>query len=170
MALLYDPGAFMPETEADFDGASWLISWATGPWHLHDVEVGGTVLLVDAAAQRIVWQTEVTHTFSVPYESSRDLQNEIRRRWGIDTIVEDLVGGGFCIGWRARCVARLDREPRALRDGTISPEGEVLELTPGFLQSDHMTDNFRYRWAIDVEPEVWCTGKPAIGWFGPQER
>ena len=35
MALLHDPGKFMPRTIADFDGASWMITWTDGPWHLY---------------------------------------------------------------------------------------------------------------------------------------
>ena len=82
MALLYDPGHLMPADPSDFAAMSWLISWPDGPWHLHDVEVGGTVLLVDSGpAQRIVWETRVTHSFAVPYESVNDLAVEILRRW-----------------------------------------------------------------------------------------
>ena len=56
MVLLYDPGTRVPDGPDDFQEMSWLISWPDGPWHLHDVEVGGTVLLVDSgSAQRIVW-------------------------------------------------------------------------------------------------------------------
>ena len=83
MAFLYDPGIYMPSSVRDFVGSSWMSSWPDGPWHLHDVEIGGMVLLVDAGpAQRIVWQTRVTHTFSVPYEASGELKGEILRRWG----------------------------------------------------------------------------------------
>ena len=57
MSYLYDPGRFMPASVGQFDGASWLISWSDGPWHLHDVMPGGTVYLVDVQAQRIVWPT-----------------------------------------------------------------------------------------------------------------
>ena len=50
-----------------------------GTWHVHDLEVGGTVLLVDSGpAQRIVWETRVTHSFAVPYESSLACLDEIR--------------------------------------------------------------------------------------------
>ena len=72
MAFLYDPGDRMPELAADFESMSWLLSWGDGPWHLHDLEVGGTVLLVDVAAQQIVWETRVTHMVAVPYESVGD--------------------------------------------------------------------------------------------------
>ena len=27
MALLYDPGAFMPKSTTDFDEASWMLTW-----------------------------------------------------------------------------------------------------------------------------------------------
>ena len=111
MAYLYDPGLYMPATAGDFDGSSWMISWPDGPWHLHDVEVGGTVLLVDVDAQRLVWETQVTHAFMVPYEANHDLRSEILRRWGLDANVSEMVPGGFAIGWRARAIRRLDRGP-----------------------------------------------------------
>ena len=50
MALLHDPGIRMPAHPSDFRSMSWLISWPDGPWHVHDLEVGGTVLLVDTWA------------------------------------------------------------------------------------------------------------------------
>ena len=71
VSRVYDPGDLMPTAPGDFAWSSWLISWPDGPWHLHDVEVGGTVLLVDSGpAQRIVWETRVTHSFGVPLEMS----------------------------------------------------------------------------------------------------
>ncbi len=167
MAFLYDPGMYMPRSASDFDGRSWMISWPNGPWHLHDVEIGGTVLLVDAGpAQRIVWETRVTHTFSVPYEASSDLKGEILRRWGVDANVSKMVPGGFSIGWRAECVGRLDRGPVPIPDQLMPDEGEVLELT-GHQQSAHASAAFRHRWGIGPEPEVTCTGRTPIGWFGP---
>ena len=165
MALLYDPGIRMPDQSSDFPAMSWLISWPDGPWHLHDLEVGGTVLLVDAGpAQRIVWETRVTHSFAVPYESVDDLAVEIFRRWGLVVETPEMVPGGFSFGWRAECVARLDRGPI---DGVPArDDGEDLRLT-GFQQTEHMSDAFNKRWAIGEQPEVFCTGRPAIGWFGP---
>ena len=169
MAFLYDPGVYMPSSVGDFKGSSWMISWSDGPWHLHDVEVGGTVLLVDAGpAQRIVWQTRVTHTFSVPYEASGGLKGEILRRWGLNANVSEMVAGGFSIGWRAEYVARLDRGPVLIPDRLMSDEGETLELT-GDQQSAHASAAFRHRWGIDPEPELMCSGRAAIGWFGPSD-
>ncbi len=163
MALLHDPGIRMPAHESDFSETSWLISWPDGPWHVHDVEVGGTVLLVDASSQRIVWETRVTHSFAVPYESVDDLAVEILRRWGLVVEVPEMVPGGFAIGWRAEPVARLDRGPI---DGVMGVDGEDLSLT-GFQQTEHMSDAFNRRWSIGDEPEVFCTGRPPMGWFGP---
>ncbi len=163
MALLHDPGIRMPAHESDFSETSWLISWPDGPWHVHDVEVGGTVLLVDASAQRIVWETRVTHSFAVPYESVGDLAVEILVRWGLFVDTSEMVPGGFAIGWRAEPVARLDRGPI---DGVMGVDGEDLSLT-GFRQTEHMSDAFNRRWSITDEPEVFCTGRPPMGWFGP---
>jgi hypothetical protein len=58
MALLYDPGTFMPTT--DFDQSSWMLTWRDGPWHLHDIELGSTAHLRAGSTQRIVWETRVT--------------------------------------------------------------------------------------------------------------
>ena len=162
MALLYDPGSRMPAHPSDFPATSWLMSWADGPWHIHDLEVGGTVLLVDSGpAQRIIWETRVTHSFAVPYESVGDLAGEILRRWGLVVETPDMVPGGFSMGWRAECVARLDRGPL---DG--GPGSEELRLT-GFQQTQHMSEDFNRCWGIGDQPEVFCTGRPQLGWFGP---
>ena len=72
MALLYDPGIFMPATHDDFSATSWLMGWSDGVWCLHDLEPGGTVYLVDVAHQQIVWHTRVTASFAVPYEAVWD--------------------------------------------------------------------------------------------------
>lgn len=163
MALLYDPGTRMPTHQSGFPAMSWLISWPDGPWHLHDLEVGGTVLLVDTTAQRIVWESRVTHAFAVPYESVDDLAVEILRRWGLVVETPEMVPGGFSIGWRAECVARLDRE--GLDVPAVSSTDD-LRLT-GFDQSAHMSAAFNRRWAIGDDRDVFCTGRPPLGWFGP---
>jgi hypothetical protein len=169
MAYLYDPGLYMPATAADLDGSSWMISWPDGPWHLHDVEVGGTVLLVNVETQRLVWETKVTHAFMVPYEANHDLRSEIRRRWGLDANVSDMVPGGFAIGWRARAIRHLDRGP-VPNVRFVPAHDEILDLD-GRQQSAHMSEAFVERWGLGAEPEVFCSGRPAIGWFGPgQER
>ena len=46
---------------------------------------------------------------------------------------------------------------------------EILDLD-GFQQSEHMTANFRRCWSLEPESEIWCTGRPALGWFGPDDR
>jgi hypothetical protein len=154
----------MPDAPSDFPATSWLMSWADGPWHVHDLEVGGTVLLVDSGpAQRVIWETRVTHSFAVPYESADDLAVEIFRRWGLAVDVDEMVPGGFSIGWRAECVERLDRGP--LVSDPSGGEDERLRLT-GFQQTEHMPVDFNRRWGIGDEPEVHCTGRPRLGWFG----
>jgi hypothetical protein len=168
MALLYDPGKFMPRSRADFDGMSWMLSWPDGPWHLHDVEPGGTVLLVDSGpAQRIVWETRVTYTFGLPYEAVDDLAAEVYKRWGVVIETPDMAPGGFCIGGQAEPIARPDRGPRDLPERLKPAVGEELDLVPWFAQSAHMSAAFRYRWGIPTEPEVMCSGRVPIGWSGP---
>ena len=133
MALLYDPGTYMPESAADFAASSWMLTWHDGPWHLHDVEVGGTVYLVRAGStQPIVWQ---------------------------------MAPDGFCIGWRAEPVARFDRGPQPLAEHMTPEEGDVLDLD-GFQRSPHMSTAFHHRWGLPPDPDVVCTGRPPMGWFG----
>ena len=167
MVLLYDADGRMPDAPDDFPAMSWLISWPDGPWHVHDVEVGGTVLLVDSRpAQRIVWETRVTHSFAVPYESVNDLAAEIFQRWGLVVETPEMVHGVFSIGWRAECVARLDRDPLEMPASSPTDEADELDLR-GFQQSAHMSPAFNKRWGIGDEPEVFCSGRPPMGWFGP---
>ena len=157
----------MPVVPDDFQLMSWLISWPDGPSHLHDVEVGGTVLLVDSGpAQRIVWETRVTHSFAVPYESVNDLAAEIFRRWGLVVETPEMVPGGFSIGWRAECVARLDRSALVTSPVLRTHEPDEVDLS-GFQQSAHMSAAFNKRWGIVDEREVFCSGRPRMGWFGP---
>lgn len=167
MALLYDPGTFMPKSTTDFEESSWMLTWRDGPWHLHDVEPGGTVYLVRAGAtQRIVWETRVTHAFGVPYEAVDDLANEVFVRWGLIIQTPQMAPGGFCIGWRAEPVARLDRGPQPLPEDLITEDGDMLDLD-GFQQSTHMSAAFHLRWGLPPDPDVMCTGRPPMGWFGP---
>ena len=167
MALLYDPGTFMPHSTADFDEASWMLTWSDGPWHLHDVELGGTVYLVRAGStQRIVWETRVTQAFGVPYEAVGDLANEVLIRWGLIIETPQMAPGGFCIGWRAEPVARLDRGPQPPPELIVPEEGEVLDLD-GFQQSTHMSVPFHLGLFLPPDPDVVCTGRPPMGWFGP---
>ena len=144
-----------------------MITWTDGPWHLHDMEIGGTVYLVDAgASQRIVWQTRVTHWFAVPYEGIGDLAMEVFTRWGLFIETPEMSPGGFCIGWRAEPVVRLNRGPQPLPDHIAVGESEILDLD-GFQQSEHMSKAFHQRWGLPPTVESYCTGRSPIGWFGP---
>jgi len=167
MVLLYDPGKYMPESADDFSGTSWMITWATGPWHLHDVEPGGTVFLVRAGAtQEVVWKTRVTHSFGVPYEAVHDLANEVLLRWGLAIETPKMSPGGYCIGWRAEPIVRLDRGPRPLPEHMVPADDDMLDLD-GFQQSDQMSAAFLHRWGVASEADVMCSGRPIIGWLGP---
>lgn len=167
MALLYDPGTFMPESTTDFDQSSWMLTWRDGPWHLHDIELGSTVYLVRAGStQRVVWETRVTQAFGVPYEAIGDLANEVFLRWGLVIETPQMAQGGFCIGWRAEPIARLDRGPQPLPEHFVVNPDEALDLD-GFQQSAHMSAAFRRQWGLPEDPDVFCTGRPPMGWFGP---
>ena len=167
MVLMYDPGKYMPQSTDDFREVSWMATWDTGPWHLHDVEPGGTVFLVRAGpTQEVVWKTRVTQSFGVPYEAVNDLANEVLRRWGLVIETPKMDPGGYCIGWRAEPIVRLDRGPHPLPDHMVPADGEVLDLD-GFQDSDEMSAAFRHRWGVASEPEVMCSGRPMMGWYGP---
>lgn len=167
MALLYDPGLFMPIEADDFPEHSWLMGWTDGVHCLHDLTPGGTVYLVDVALQQIVWETRVTHSFAVPYEALGGLVAEVRLRWGLSIEPGTLPAGGYCVGWRAEPVARLDR--------TLAPEPddallEVLGEFPrldGFQFAADLSPTFRRRWGVADEEPHWCDGRPRLGWFGP---
>lgn len=166
MPLLYDPGKFMPESDGEFAGFSWMLTWPDGPWHIHDVEPGGTVYLVRAGSeQRLVWETRVTHCFLVPYEAVNDLAVEVLGRWGLSIQTPNMVPGGFCIGWRAEPIEHLDRGPLVPAAELILAEGESIDLT-GFQHGYDLTPNFRSHWGLPDEPERFCSGA-RLGWFGP---
>jgi len=180
MALLYDPGIFMPRTISDFAGASWLVGWSDGVWCIHDVDPGGTVYLVDVATQRIVWHTEVLQSFAVPYEASAALAGEVARRWGLNVDVDDLPIGGYCVGWRAAPVARLDRSlapdnNETLRHPDCGPAdatddvddtGDTEFRLDGFQFTADLSPRFLQRWGLAPHEAHWCTGRPRLGWFG----
>jgi hypothetical protein len=169
VALLYDPGKYMPDSEEAFDSMSWMLTWPDGPWHLHDVEPGGSVYLVRAGSvQEIVWETRVTHTFGVPYEALGDLANEVFVRWGLVIETPKMSPGGYCIGWRAAPVQKLDRGPQHRSDRLTTGDGENLDLT-GFQETADMSAAFRDRWSLLAEPDLICAGRPVLGWSGPAE-
>ncbi len=115
--------------------------------------------------QEIVWETRVTQTLGVPYEALGDLANEVLVRWGLVIETPKMTPGGFCIGWRAAPVRRLDRGPQPLPDHLAPGDGEVLDLT-GFQETADMSAAFCHRWGLPVEPDSMCSGRPFVGWFG----
>lgn len=168
MPLLYDPGIFMPTHEADFPATSWMITWPDGPWHLHDTEPGGTVYLVRAAGvQRIMWETRVIRSFAVPYESVDSLAAEVMRRWGLEIQTRNMSPNGFCIGWQAEPIARLDREPLPVAAPTAGDHNgiEVLADLDGLQFGDELTPAFRSRWQLPDGHNTLCSGRAPIGWF-----
>jgi hypothetical protein len=171
VALLFDPGVFMPRSEDDFAACSWVVAWSSGPWHLHDVRPGGTVLLVDASRQRIVWHTRVTRCYAVPYEGAESLAFETKRRWNLLPDVTELPPQGFAIGWQAEPVERLDRGPLDIE--AIEGVSDSLDLTE-FRMLDETGPFFRRRWQLDdlvEEPDGWCAHcwRPT-GWSTPVPR
>ena len=174
MALLYDPGTFMPRHHDEFSWMSWMMTWPTGPWHLHDLMPGGTVYLVRAGStQRIMWETTVVRSFAVPYEAVGSLAAEVWLRWGLTIDTRNMNAGGFCIGWQAEPVALLDRGPIESADSTTEVASdrtsEVLDLD-GFQQTDEMTPEFLRRWGLTHDDDAFCTGRSPIGWFGSAAR
>lgn len=171
MPLLYDPGIFMPTREDDFPETSWMVTWPDGPWHLHDTDPGGTVYLVRAAdVQRIVWETRVVRSFAVPYESVDSLAAEVMCRWGLAIQTDDMSPNGFCIGWQAEPVARLDRGPLPMTDpasASADLEGVVISTDlDGFQFGLELTATFRTRWQLPDDDNILCGGREPIGWFG----
>lgn len=159
MALLFDANPFMPATEWAFQEASWFRSWNGGPYHLHEVEPGAVVYLVDVGRQRIVWSAEVTHMVAVPYEGLGDLISETQRRWGVNLESVDMTPGGFTIGWRARPIERLDRAPLS--------DDPALRLD-GWQYGDELTPEFRRNWGLPAREDDGvhlCAGRAPIGWF-----
>lgn len=173
MALLYDPGVFMPRHAGDFPSFSWVMAWPEGPVHVHDIRPGGTVLLVDSTRQRIVWHTRVTRCHAVPYEASASLAIETERRWGLRPEVAELGDGGFAIGWQAEPVARLDLSPNDIESkGCVTDD---LSLT-GYQFLSEVGPFFRRRWGLDTlegldDDDAWCSWcwRPA-GWSSPALR
>lgn len=173
MALLYDPGEFMPRTERDFRTFSWVMAWPLGPVHVHDIRPGGTVLLVDSTRQRIVWHTRVTQCHAVPYEASASLALETERRWGLLPDVTHLGDGGFAIGWRAEAVARLDLSASDIEE--VEGLTDDLALT-GYQFLDEVGPFFRRHWGLDAvdgldADDGWCSWCwRSAGWSTPVPR
>ena len=172
MALLYDPGIFMPAARTDFTSSSWLMGWSDGVWCLHDLEPDGTVYLVDTKRQIIVWHTRVTASFAVPYEDVGALAGGGARRGGLGDDVGDLPRSGYCVGWRAEPLARLDRRlgPQRLAplgtaatDAGSDPHADLR--LDGFQLTTALSSEFLRRWGLDDDGAPWCTGRPRLGWF-----
>lgn len=165
MAYIYDPGIRLPRSASEFGSTVWLMSWVDGPWHIPELMPGGKVYLADVAAQTLVWETEVVRSCAVPYEHTRDLAIEVERRWGIPVDTHDMVRTGFCIGWMAQPVRRLDRRALPVREGYVPVPGEELELT-GEQYSHVMSSEFQRRWQIDPFDEpLYTGGRVPLGWF-----
>lgn len=161
MAFLYDAESRTPTTDAEFARTVWLISWDTGPWFVPDLMPGGTVFLVDTRRQTIVWETRVVRSCAVPYEGVAELRSEVERRWGIPITIDTMVPSGFCIGWQAEPVRRLDRR-RIYPPGRARPSDDELALTGAQWTAD-ASAVFREAWQLDDDaPEV--VGRQ-IGWF-----
>jgi hypothetical protein len=165
MAFIYDPGIRLPRSASEFAGTVWLMSWADGPWHIPELMPGGKVYLADVASQTIVWETEVVQACAVPYEHSSDLALEVEARWGVPVVVDQMARSGWCIGWMAQPVRRLDRTALPVRADYVAVRGEELDLT-GEQYSHVMSSEFRRRWQMDPFDEpIYLGGRVPIGWF-----
>ena len=110
MGLIFIPSTPIPSTEAALADAYWYAVWDRPITVPHDLRPGGTVYLADPASGTIVWETLVTDTIAVPYESSDMLRTFLTRRWALPA---SIVNGddpypGFCIAWRATAVEQVN--------------------------------------------------------------
>lgn len=110
MGLIFIPSTPIPSTDASLADAYWYAVWDRPITVPHDLRPGGTIYLADPGSGTIVWETLVTDTLAVPYESSDMLRTYLSRRWALpaSTVSGDNPCPGFCIAWRASAVERVD--------------------------------------------------------------
>lgn len=108
--LVFTPSTTIPTTEEQVrEGVSYMV-W-DAPWETFEhFAVGETIYLVDPATERIVWETRVADSVSVPFESADAFRDMIAGRWGkpivTKTGTDPLPGWG--VAWRAEPVRQLD--------------------------------------------------------------
>ncbi|MEI7888121.1 MAG: hypothetical protein WCJ04_12080 [Actinomycetes bacterium] len=108
--LVFTPSTTIPTTDEQVrEGVSYMV-W-DAPWETFEhFAVGETIYLVDPATDRIVWETRVAESVSVPFESADAFRDMIAGRWGkpivTKTGTDPLPGWG--VAWRAEPVRQLD--------------------------------------------------------------
>ena len=108
--LVFTPSTTIPTTDEQVrEGVSYMV-W-DAPWETFEhFAVGETIYLVDPATDRIVWETRVAESVSVPFESADAFRDMIAGRWGqaifAKTGTDPLPGWG--VAWRAEPVRQLD--------------------------------------------------------------
>ncbi|KLR60310.1 hypothetical protein IMCC26207_110556 [Actinobacteria bacterium IMCC26207] len=108
--LVFTPSTTIPATEEQVREEVTYMVW-DAPWETFEhFAVGETIYLVDPATDRIVWETRVAESVSVPFESADAFRDMIAGRWGkpilIKTGTDPLPGWG--VAWRAEPVRQLD--------------------------------------------------------------
>lgn len=108
--LVFTPSTRIPTTDEQVrEGVSYMV-W-DAPWETFEhFAVGETIYLVDPATDRIVWETRVAESVSVPFESADAFRDMIAGRWGqpIDTKTGTDPLPGWGVAWRAEPVRQLD--------------------------------------------------------------
>jgi hypothetical protein len=108
--LVFTPSTRIPTTDEQVrEGVTYMV-W-DAPWEtIEHFAVGETIYLVDPATERIVWETRVAESVSVPFESADAFRDMIAGRWGqpivTKTGTDPLPGWG--VAWRAEPVRQLD--------------------------------------------------------------
>jgi hypothetical protein len=108
--LVFTPSTTIPTTDEQVrEGVTYMV-W-DAPWETFEhFAVGETIYLIDPATDRIVWETRVAESVSVPFESADAFRDMIAGRWGkpilIKTGADPLPGWG--VAWRAEPVRQLD--------------------------------------------------------------
>ena len=108
--LVFTPSTTIPTTDEQVrEGVSYMV-W-DAPWETFEhFAVGETIYLVDPVTDRIVWETRVAESVSVPFESADAFRDMIAGRWGqaivTKTGTDPLPGWG--VAWRAEPVRQLD--------------------------------------------------------------
>ncbi|CAB4555136.1 unannotated protein [freshwater metagenome] len=108
--MVFTPSTTIPTTDEQVREEVSYMVW-DAPWETFEhFAVGETIYLVDPATDRIVWETRVTESVSVPFESADAFRDMIAGRWGkpifAKTGTDPLPGWG--VAWRAEPVRQLD--------------------------------------------------------------
>ena len=128
MSLFFNPSNPMPADESALEQMVWYCVW-DHPWRSDRLlSAGSTVFLVDASADVVRWEIELTDVFAAPFESTDAFRDHLQRRWGtrVTPLDGDGPSPGFGVAWKARPVRRLE-----VKRPVGSPELEQWESSCG---------------------------------------